>query len=46
MEEKEYIKGGNLYNTNHKTTTQAYRDNYDDITWDDDPDNDDNSNNY
>jgi len=39
-EEKEYIKGENLYNTNHKTTSEAYRDNYDDINWDDD-DNDD-----
>jgi hypothetical protein len=31
---KEYIKGENLYNTNHKTTSQAYRDRYDKIKWD------------
>ena len=34
-EEKKHTKRENLYNTNHKTTTEAYRDNYDTIKWDD-----------
>ena len=34
-EDKEYIKGENLYNTDHKTTNQPYRDNYDNVEWED-----------
>jgi len=31
----EYIKDNNLFNHDHKTTNPLYRDNYDQIKWND-----------
>lgn len=37
-EDKKYTKSENLYNTNHKTTNQTFRDKHESIDWNDQTD--------